>query len=257
MAASRSNKSYRPSRSSKTSIVGETQSTASIFGIIFSAIVLYFIYRAYNYLNSLGECSCVDYKNIPIIKNLELLYIILILIGLALNAYALFTKQPVFNITKYFGVAVIYLVILAITYIVFIYNVYQLWMSNPEKCSCANKWPLDIIYIQAIWYLIPYLVILFGLIYGLGSIAIFIIVIIAGIYAIWAYNYKPSVVKQDLQKKTPPSVTNAGYHHPSVVVVEGIDKKDHIVDLKNPSMTASIYPFLSESSSMTNNQYLA
>ena len=206
MAGFRSKNSSR-SRRFNLSNEKDIKMNGSISGVIFSAIILYFLYSAYNYLNSLGECSCVDYKNIPIIKNLELLYIILILVGLALNAYALFVKQPVFNISKFFGVAVIYLVILSITYIVFIYNVYKLWMSNPEKCNCANKWPLDVIYIQAIWYFIPYLIIILAIIYGLGSIAIGIIVIIAICYAIWSYNYKPSVVKQDLHKQSPSTLS--------------------------------------------------
>ena len=130
------------------------------FNLLFSFIVLFFMYYAYNYAKSLNSCNCVSSlkENIDDIKYTELFLIVMSIIGICINILVhLFGINPMKGLSKsslqIFGVLIgIYGIILTIILINFIYNVYVFGVKFPSECDCADKWQKDILYVQAGWY---------------------------------------------------------------------------------------------------------
>jgi len=118
-----------------------------VLRILWSLILLFLLYKLYDYSKSLDHCSCVSTlkPNIDVIKNTELLLIIIQVIGL------LGMIGPKINIKKNKLLLVgsmIYLIALFCVLLFFIYHVY-VFGSNLKDCECANKWQKNVLYAQA------------------------------------------------------------------------------------------------------------
>ena len=129
----------------------------SFVRIVISLIVLFFLYRAYTYLGSLDKCECISKVYPKHLLHAELFFITLSVIGIAISIVSnIYGKNIVVLPPAAMGMFA--LVILSV-YIYFIYNAFEFSKTVKESCDCSNKWQKDIIYIQAIYYSIPIILI--------------------------------------------------------------------------------------------------
>ena len=123
---------------------------------ILSIIVILLIYCIYNYARSLDNCNCVNKSIINNIKNVELFLLIILSISFIIRL--IFGRVNIKNLImtnstlKYvFGC---YMAGMVWVYAYLVYEVYNLKQHLPPNCDCADKWQLDLLYGQAIFYLI-------------------------------------------------------------------------------------------------------
>jgi len=129
----------------------------SIITIVTSLIILFFLYRAYTYLGSLDKCECISKVYPQNLLHAELFIITLSVIGIASSIVSNFYGKNIIVLPP--ALMGLFALIILCVYIYFIYNAFEFSKTVKESCDCSNKWQKDIIYIQAIYYSIPIILI--------------------------------------------------------------------------------------------------
>jgi len=132
--------------------------------IIMSAVTIILIYCIYNYLRGLENCECVNQQLVDRIKNIELLLLASLTISLVMGIFYNHQKLVALFITN---PSIVYLVVLYILAILgiesyLVYEVYKLRQSLPKNCECADKWQLNLLYVQCVWYAVAIALIIFS-----------------------------------------------------------------------------------------------
>jgi len=122
-----------------------------------SAIVIILIYCIYNYVRSLENCSCVNQQLVTRIKNVELFLLITMITSLVLRMYyGIHSKSELKDVLlrnrSIMYMVALFMLVLIGSEIYLIYEVYNLRKSLPKSCDCADKWQLNLLYGQSIWY---------------------------------------------------------------------------------------------------------
>jgi len=124
-----------------------------------SAIVIILVYCIYNYVRGLENCACVNQQLVTRIKNIELFLLISMIIHLAMRMYyGIHSKSELKDMLRnnhsIMYMMALFMLVLIGSEIYLIYEVYNLKKSLPKNCDCADKWQLNLLYGQSIWYAI-------------------------------------------------------------------------------------------------------
>lgn len=150
---------------SRNTISQEIQPSGSgSHNVIMSVITIILIYCIYNYLRGLENCECVNQQLVDRIKNIELALLAFLTLSLIMGIFygraqlvALFINNP----TLMYAVVLYILAVIGIeSYLV--YEVYKLRQSLPKNCECADKWQLNLLYVQCVWYAIAIALVIFS-----------------------------------------------------------------------------------------------
>ena len=134
-----------------------------IFSFSYSFAIMAILFSTYKYLGTLDNCSCiVNHSSAKHLKDVEFILVVIITIGLLFRIYYFVsntTSAGLFHKLFKQYIAFIYLIGLYIIgiiglYIYFLYNAYIFITTLPKNCTCAQKWQIDVIYVQSIIYLI-------------------------------------------------------------------------------------------------------
>lgn len=156
-------------------------STLNVFLIIYIIIIIYVAYIIY-YINTLKKCPCYEIENKTNYSNLTYLtviesiilvlssiYVLIIIYFLFSsnsfsNTYLKFTKQlfsvSLNNLKFVLILLVVILIAIYVAIAYFIYYVYRLYQNVDENCPCTKNWLRYLLYIQAIFYLITFVMII-------------------------------------------------------------------------------------------------
>jgi len=147
-------KTFQSSSKSSTAIVSGSGSNTHT--IIMSVITIILIYCIYNYVRGLENCDCVNQQLVDRIKNIELFLLVVLSLGLITSVcygkprlVALLMANP--TMVYILG---LYLVFMLSIESYLVYNVYNLRKTLPKNCECADKWQLNLLYVQCVWYAI-------------------------------------------------------------------------------------------------------
>ena len=130
-----------------------------ILSFSFSFAIMGVLFSTYKYLGTLDNCSCIVNNNsVKHLKDIEFILVVIITIGLLFRIYYFVSNTTSVDILKKY-IALLYLLGLYIIgiiglYIYFLYNAYIFITTLPKNCTCAQKWQIDVIYVQSIIYLI-------------------------------------------------------------------------------------------------------
>ena len=156
-------KTFQPSSKSSTALYG-----SGSHKFIMSAITIILIYCIYNYLRGLENCDCVNQQLVDRIKNIELFLLVVMTLGLVVSVY--YGNTAVGQLTGFFiaNPAMMYIVGLYMLFIIgiesyLVYEVYNLRKTLPKNCECADKWQLNLLYGQCVWYAIVIAMFMFSL----------------------------------------------------------------------------------------------
>jgi hypothetical protein len=121
-----------------------TTFVSSILGLII-------IYLAYNYLNGLKNCDCVQIKSVNALKNIELLLLIISIGSFIVKLFS--SKEDIKKMIKKYPLSIYAVYSLAIVVfsimITYIYNFYNFYKKFKSDCNCAKDWKRYILYYQA------------------------------------------------------------------------------------------------------------
>jgi hypothetical protein len=150
---------------SRATVTREIQPSGSgPHNIIMSVITIILIYCIYNYLRGLENCECVNQQLVDRIKNIELLLLVSLTLSLIIGIFYGHSKLVALfiNIPIIMYVAVLYLLFIIGIESYLVYEVYKLRQSLPKKCECADKWQLNLLYVQCVWYAVAIALIIFS-----------------------------------------------------------------------------------------------
>jgi hypothetical protein len=132
--------------------------------VIVHLIVLWFMYKAYTYLTVLQDCSCASSvrEYVTNIRSAQYFLVFLSLLGLLPSLLSIFVSKTssIMVALEYIRrphigiLSTLYALFMLYVYYFFVTNVHQFHLNVPSGCECINKWPIDILYLQAINYFI-------------------------------------------------------------------------------------------------------
>lgn len=133
--------------------------TQQIFSFSYSFIIMAILFSTYKYLGRLDNCSCVvNHDSVKHLKDVEFILVVIITIGLLFRIYYFVSNTTSVDLFKkyipLFYLLGLYLIGIIGLYIYFLYNAYLFTTTLPKNCTCAQKWQIDVIYVQSIIYLI-------------------------------------------------------------------------------------------------------
>jgi hypothetical protein len=145
-------------------IVNKNITSIKTATVIIHLIVLWFMYKAFTYLTVLQDCSCASSvrEYVTNIRSAQYFLVFLSLLGLLPSLLSIFVSKTssIMMVVNYIRrphigiVSFIYALFMLYVYYFFVTNVYQFHLNMPSGCECINKWPIDVLYLQAINYFI-------------------------------------------------------------------------------------------------------
>jgi hypothetical protein len=145
-------------------IVDKNTTSIKTATIIIHLFVLWFMYKAFTYLTVLQDCSCASsvHEYVTNIRSAQYFLVFLSLLGLLPSLLSIFVSKSssVYKIIDYIRrphigiLSSLYALFMLYVYYFFVSNVHQFHLNMPSGCECINKWPIDVLYLQAINYFI-------------------------------------------------------------------------------------------------------
>jgi len=172
--------------------MGQLQQFVSLF---ISIVILYFVYRAYDYLGNLEKCNCAPQVYIERLKWVEIAYLVVYLTGIIANVLSMLTGiEFVMNSTVAFG----YFICILGLYVYFVYNLYEYRQQLKPSCECSNQWQNNIMYVQALYLSLPILLLVLGYVLGFSSVPFLVLI---AVIILVIYFYEKFLVETGKQKE--------------------------------------------------------
>jgi len=163
-----------------------------------SLVILYFVYRAYEYLGNLESCNCAPLDSIEQLKWIELAYLVIYVLGIFGNVIRLLFGKSITE-TIPIGVQFIYMIAMLGLFGYFLYNLYEYNSQLNKGCKCSNQWQNMILNVQALYLGLPIIMAVLG--YFLGFSTVPFLVMIAVIILV-IYFYEKFVVETGKYSET-------------------------------------------------------
>ena len=150
-----------------------------------SLVILYFVYRAYEYLGNLEKCNCAPHDSIEQLKWIELAYLVIYILGILANIVRLLFGT---SLTQSFpvGVQFVYLIAMVGLFGYFLYNLYEYNRELKKSCNCSNQWQNMILNVQALYLGLPIIMAVLGYFLGFSTVP-FLVMIAVIIVVIYLY----------------------------------------------------------------------
>lgn len=171
-----------------------------------SFIILYFLYRAYIYLTELESCDCAPFKYVENLRNIELIYLVLIVIGIFMKIVYLmtnydFVKKIMNNSSSFVTFCLVtYACFVSIVFVWYLYNIYEFNTNLKSTCECSNGWQNNILYVHALYMSMP---IILGILSVLFDYKVNIsLLVLIGIVIFGIFLYENYVIKSGITVET-------------------------------------------------------
>jgi hypothetical protein len=155
-----------------------------------SLVILYFVYRAYDYLGNLESCNCAPKVYIERLKWTELAYLVVFLIGIIGTVLGLLFGIELNGIPV--ALALIYFIGILGLFVFFLYNLYQYIQQLNPSCDCSNQWQNMILYVQALYLGLPIIMMVLGYFLGFSSVPFLVMI---AVIVLLIYFYEKFVVE--------------------------------------------------------------
>jgi hypothetical protein len=171
--------------------------------LMISIIILYFVYRAYDYLGNLESCECAPQVYVERLKWTEIAYLVIYVCGITVNVLGmLFGLKFGLNVP----IAFLYFIVILGLFTFFIYNVYEYSQQLDPSCECSNQWQNRIIYAQALYYMLPLVMMGLGYLMGFDNVPFLVLITVI---ILLTYFYEKFVIENGV-KKTESMVSRLG-----------------------------------------------
>lgn len=199
------------------------------------------------------SCKCAPQKAVENIRNIEMIYLVFILIGIFTKVVCLLSNCSIPKfITKGTSQYTLPLLFFTFSYMfgmisifaLYVYNIYEFHNSLKSNCKCSNGWQNNILYVHALYMSVPILLLVLSVLYDFKvntSLLVLVFIYIIGIYLYENYVIKKGItvesyvsILKDYQESNNVFVPN-NYHETSELKPSIVDDTKYSPNIAQPN----------------------